>query len=165
MRIIRRAGLKARPQVFHNMRASHQSELAKVLPIHVACTWIGNTALIAGKHYLDVIDDYFEAASCATRAEADASEREMTGADTPLGMSAPAKSTVLQSLKGYPQGESNGRKNVGKIALSKRETRARTRGDRERDTITIEVDAEAWDRLPESVKDELGARVMSEVGR
>jgi integrase len=63
LRIIRRAGLTPWPRIFHNMRATRQNELAKDLPIHVVCRWIGNGALIAAKHYLEVTDDYFEAAA------------------------------------------------------------------------------------------------------
>ena len=62
-RIIRRAGLKPWPKLFHNLRASRETELAADFPIHVVCAWIGNSALIAAKHYLQVTDDYFERAA------------------------------------------------------------------------------------------------------
>ncbi len=41
-KIIRRAGLKPWPKLFHNLRASRQTELAAEFPIHVVCEWIGN---------------------------------------------------------------------------------------------------------------------------
>jgi len=63
LRIIRRAGLKPWPKLFHNLRASRETELAAEYPIHVVCSWIGNTAMIAVKHYLQVTDDYFERAA------------------------------------------------------------------------------------------------------
>src|SRR5579884_1671954 len=62
-RIIRRAGLAPWPKLFHNLRASRETELAKEFPIHVVCAWIGNTERIAAKHYLQVTEDYFTQAS------------------------------------------------------------------------------------------------------
>ena len=61
-RIIHRAGLKPWPKLFHNLRASRETELAADYPIHVVCAWIGNTERIAAKHYLQVTEDYFERA-------------------------------------------------------------------------------------------------------
>src|SRR5262249_13925276 len=49
--------------LFHNLRASRETELAAEYPIHVVCEWIGNTERIAAKHYLQVTDDYFERAA------------------------------------------------------------------------------------------------------
>lgn len=40
-----------------------ESALAERFPIHVVTTWIGNTALIAAKHYLQVTDDHFAKAT------------------------------------------------------------------------------------------------------
>jgi len=53
-RIIRRAGLTPWPKLFHNLRASRETELAAAYPIHFVCAWIGNTERIAAKHYLPV---------------------------------------------------------------------------------------------------------------
>src|SRR5207244_12063515 len=72
LRIIRRAGLKAWPRVFHNLRATRENELAATYPIHVVCRWIGNSALIANKHYLSGTDDYFEMAAGKSDAKSDA---------------------------------------------------------------------------------------------
>src|SRR5262249_42560705 len=52
LKIIKRAGVKPWPKVFHNLRASRETELAAQFPIHVVCQWIGNSAAIAAKHYL-----------------------------------------------------------------------------------------------------------------
>jgi len=65
-KIIRRAGLKAWPKLFHNLRASRQTELVKKHPLHVVCSWLGNSGLIAQKHYLQVTDADF---ALAARAE------------------------------------------------------------------------------------------------
>jgi hypothetical protein len=52
MKIIRRAGLKAWPRLWHNLRATRETELADTFPVHVVCEWIGNSQRIAAKHYL-----------------------------------------------------------------------------------------------------------------
>ncbi len=63
-RIIKRAGLKPWPKLWHNMRASRQTELAQTWPLHIVCEWIGNSKAIAQEHYLTVTDaDYARAAS------------------------------------------------------------------------------------------------------
>lgn len=50
------------PKLFHNLRASRQTELEKRFPSHVVCRWLGNSESIAGKHYLQVLDEHFEEA-------------------------------------------------------------------------------------------------------
>jgi hypothetical protein len=42
-RLVKRAGLKPWPRIFHNMRATRQTELEAEFPTHVVCTWIGNS--------------------------------------------------------------------------------------------------------------------------
>jgi len=61
-RIIKRAGLTPWPKLFQNLRATRETELAKVHPIHVVCAWIGNSQVIANKHYLQVTDEDFAVA-------------------------------------------------------------------------------------------------------
>ncbi len=58
-KIIRRAGLKPWPRLFHAMRASRETELAGRFPIHVVTAWLGNTPKIAIKHYLMTTDADF----------------------------------------------------------------------------------------------------------
>lgn len=62
LRIIRRAGLKPWPRVWHNLRASRQTELAATFPLHVACAWIGNSKAVASAHYLQLTDSDWERA-------------------------------------------------------------------------------------------------------
>lgn len=66
LRIIRKAGLKPWPKLFHNLRASRQTELAAEYPIHVVCEWIGNSQAIAQEHYLRVTDSDYERAATGT---------------------------------------------------------------------------------------------------
>jgi integrase len=62
-KIIRRAGVKVWPKLFHILRASRETELAAEYPIHVVCEWIGNSAAVAAKHYLTVREGDFERAA------------------------------------------------------------------------------------------------------
>lgn len=71
-KIIRRAGEKPWPKLFHNLRASRETELAAEYPIHVVCQWIGNTAAIAAKHYLTVREEDYERAAGQSGAESGA---------------------------------------------------------------------------------------------
>ncbi len=61
-RIIRRAGLQPWPKLFHNLRATRETELAETNPLYVVCAWIGNSTAIAAKHYLQVTDEHFDRA-------------------------------------------------------------------------------------------------------
>lgn len=61
-RILKRAGLKPWPRLFHALRASRETELAKEFPIHVVTAWLGNTPRIAMKHYLMTTEDDFSKA-------------------------------------------------------------------------------------------------------
>jgi integrase len=65
-RIVKRAGLTPWPRLFHAMRASRETELAKEYPIHVVTSWLGNTPRIALKHYLQVTDADFDRAAEVT---------------------------------------------------------------------------------------------------
>ncbi len=62
-KIIKRAGVKVWPKLFHNLRASRETELAATHPIHVVCEWIGNSAAVAAKHYLTVREEDFQRAA------------------------------------------------------------------------------------------------------
>ncbi len=61
-KIVRRAGLEPWPRLFHNLRASRETELAEAYPVHVVTSWIGNTPTVAMRHYLMTTDEHFERA-------------------------------------------------------------------------------------------------------
>jgi hypothetical protein len=69
-RILRRAGVKPWERLFHNLRASRQTELADQFPLHVVTDWIGNSPDIADRHYLKTTDQYFEKAIRGLSADA-----------------------------------------------------------------------------------------------
>ena len=61
--IIRRAGLESWPRLWHSMRASCETDLARQFPLAVVAKWLGNTQAVAMRHYVDVTDTDFERAS------------------------------------------------------------------------------------------------------
>lgn len=63
LKIIKRAGLQPWPRLFHNLRASCETDLMANHPIHAVVSWLGNTLGIALKHYLQVLDSDFEKAA------------------------------------------------------------------------------------------------------
>jgi hypothetical protein len=67
-RIIKKAGLKQWPKLFHNLRATRETELADQYPIKTVCSWIGNSPAIAAEHYLQVTEEHFQRAA-ATETE------------------------------------------------------------------------------------------------
>lgn len=62
-RIIKRAGLKSWPKLFHNLRASCETDLAKIHPIKAVCDWIGNSVTVAQRHYLQTTEEDFAKAT------------------------------------------------------------------------------------------------------
>lgn len=69
LKIIKRAGLTPWPKLFHNMRATRQTELEEQFPSHVVCAWIGNSPAVAKRHYLQVTDEHFAKAANVERAQ------------------------------------------------------------------------------------------------
>ena len=51
--------------MFQNLRSTRETELAEQYPMHVICSWIGNTQAVAIEHYLQVTDEHFEQAASA----------------------------------------------------------------------------------------------------
>ena len=46
-------------ELFHNLRATRQTELEESFPSHVVCAWIGNSPKVAKEHDRQVTDDHF----------------------------------------------------------------------------------------------------------
>jgi integrase len=86
-RIVKRAGLDPWPKLWHNLRASRQTELEESFPSHVVCAWLGNSETVAKRHYLQVTDAHFEKAVQKAvhqndpRQETDASGEEFEPSD------------------------------------------------------------------------------------
>lgn len=86
-KIIHRAGLEQWPRVFHALRASCESDLAREYPITTVCKWIGNTVAIAQRHYVQVTDADFQRAS---------------GAAPNRAHTAPVEGSIASSKNGKP---------------------------------------------------------------
>ena len=56
---LRKASVKPWPRLFHNLRASCQTELENRFPTHVVCYWLGNSEAVARKHYLQTTEEHF----------------------------------------------------------------------------------------------------------
>lgn len=61
-KIVNRAGLTPWPRLFHNLRASRETELVEKYPVQVVTDWLGNTPNVALRHYLMTTSEHFEAA-------------------------------------------------------------------------------------------------------
>lgn len=66
-KIIKRAGIEPWPRLFNNLRSSCETDLTARFPLHVVCAWIGNREAVALKHYLQVTEAHFAAASGSAR--------------------------------------------------------------------------------------------------
>jgi len=62
-RLLRRAGVSGWPRLLHSMRASRQTELQREFPLHVVCSWLGNSPRIAQQSYLLVTEADFDRAA------------------------------------------------------------------------------------------------------
>ena len=66
-RHLKRAGIKAWPKLFQNLRSTRQTEVAAVFDEALACRWLGNSPMVFRKHYLQVSPDVIERATGRTR--------------------------------------------------------------------------------------------------
>jgi hypothetical protein len=67
-RLLYCAGVSGWPRLFHSVtlqegRASRQTELQREFPLHVVCSWLGNSPRIAQQSYLLVTKDDFAKAA------------------------------------------------------------------------------------------------------
>ena len=66
--LLRRAGVSGWPRLLQTVklkggRASRQTELQREFPLHVVCSWLGNSPRIAQQSYLLVTEDDFARAA------------------------------------------------------------------------------------------------------
>ncbi|TWU06875.1 site-specific tyrosine recombinase XerC [Symmachiella macrocystis] len=109
-KVIRRAGLEPWSRLWHSMRASCETDLARKFPLAVVAKWLGNTQAVAMRHYVDVTDADFERAIAGVGAEEHAptdaeekaaqkaaqSERAGNGCESQAEGGAHEKTPVLQ---------------------------------------------------------------------
>lgn len=94
-KIIKRAGVKPWPKLFQNLRSTRETELAESFPMHVVCQWIGNSELVAAKHYLQTTDDHFDrAAEVSTGKTESAEQTDRSALQNPVQYVAEPKGTA-----------------------------------------------------------------------
>ena len=122
-KILKRAELPAVPRFFQNCRSSRQTELTREFPPHVVCRWLGNSEVIARRHYLKVQESDFAKAAgmhasmqeMAESKEIDGNEKDETNEKTPEKRVSPASS----DFPDYTRRDSNPQPSVPKTdALS-----------------------------------------------
>lgn len=74
-RTILRAGLTPWPRLWHNLRASRQTELCETFPAHVVSSWLGNSVAVAQAHYLQITDAHFERATMPETSDGKAAQK------------------------------------------------------------------------------------------
>jgi integrase len=102
-KVVRRAGVEPWPRLWHSMRASCETDLARQFPLAVVAKWLGNTQAVAMRHYVDVTDADFERATKGgeladekAAQKAAQSERAGTGLESHAEGRAHEKAPVLQ---------------------------------------------------------------------
>lgn len=102
-KVVIRAGLETWPRLWHSMRASCETDLAREFPLAVVAKWLGNTQAVAMRHYVDVTDADFERAATGggvsdTKAAQKAAQsvRVRSGNESQPEGSAQEKTPVLQ---------------------------------------------------------------------
>lgn len=63
LRILKNSGIVPWPKLFHNLRASRETELMARFPIKDATAWLGNSEAVAMKHYAMELEESFQAAA------------------------------------------------------------------------------------------------------
>jgi hypothetical protein len=66
LNVLRRAGIKAWPKLYQNLRATRQTELLAQFPAKDVCDWLGNSEAVAMKHYAMPTFDSFQRAICCS---------------------------------------------------------------------------------------------------
>ena len=110
-KVIQRAGLETWPRLWHSMRASCETDLAREYPLAVVAKWLGNTQAVAMRHYVDVTDADFERAATlggVNKGKAAQSERVGSRCELQADESAHEKTPVLQGSATSRESVQNG---------------------------------------------------------
>jgi len=66
--ILKKGGIQEWPKLFNNLRATRDTELQDVYPLHKVCAWLGHSPQVSLKHYTQVTDEDFRKASARSTA-------------------------------------------------------------------------------------------------
>jgi integrase len=167
LQIIKRAGLKPWPRLFHNLRATRQTELSARFPIHVVCEWLGNSRLVAQEHYLRVTDADFAAAVTSVQGasrdaytthddallSANDDKRRSQNVKKPLKS---ANSAGNEQASGVQVATRNsGEKPLEKCGLSSRATQIRRTLWKSGQDDTLSRLIDVWPMLPADVQEQI----------
>ena len=83
LKLLLRAGIKAWPKLFHNMRATRQTELLAQFPAKDVCNWLGNSQVVVMEHYAMPNDDSFRRAICGSTCGSISANQQVSGETTP----------------------------------------------------------------------------------
>ena len=97
LKMIARAGLEPWPKLFHNLRASRQTELLDDFPVKAVCEWLGNSQAVPGA-LCPVTDDHFRAAAGEPSGDGEA-KSDAVAKQFPKQHAAAEPSTNPQSAK------------------------------------------------------------------
>ena len=61
--ILKKGGIPVWPKLFNNLRATRDTELQEVYPLHKVCAWMGHTAEVSLRHYTQMREEDFRLAS------------------------------------------------------------------------------------------------------
>lgn len=73
--LCKRCGVPPWKKLWHNMRASCQTDLNRGFPAHVVCSWLGNSLRVAERHYLQTTEADLVRALSWTHSGSDKSEQ------------------------------------------------------------------------------------------
>ncbi len=73
-KLVKRAGLKPWPRLFHNLRSSRETELLETFPVHVVAQWMGHDPKVSLKHYAQTTEDHFDRAAGGAKCGAPAAQ-------------------------------------------------------------------------------------------
>src|SRR5262249_27618413 len=84
-KLVKRAGLKPWPRLFHNLRSSRETELLESFPVHVVAMWMGHDAKVSLKHYAQVTEEHFERATGGAKSGAQGAQNQAQQIDADGG--------------------------------------------------------------------------------
>jgi integrase len=84
-KIVKRAGLKTWPRLFHNLRSSRETELLEMFPVHVVALWMGHDAKVSLKHYAQTTDEHFERAAGGAKSGAQEAQNQAQSITAGIG--------------------------------------------------------------------------------
>lgn len=107
-KIITRAGLVTWPRLFQNLRASCETDWVEMYPAHEVAAWMGHSAAVAARHYLQRRDHHFldvvtnglgrDAQSDARGAQSDA--QQVPARSRRASQATPKEAALLRFLRG-----------------------------------------------------------------